>query len=394
AKTSVKRSAGTGTGWPLFPFSGATTKEGQKINGHTAFKISGFWCAVNTIANSVALLPKSVFQEIGDNKDRDMDHAVDYLVHSEPNSYMTAFTFWFIMTVAMLVKGNAYAYIVRSNSGEVIQLRFMHPEDVGIIERENQLFYKYKGATFFSWEVLHIPLFSFNGVNGRSVIQYAADNLGVSLAANEFAANAYNDRGVAYGVLESDKVINNVGSKNLQSHFNNAMNNNSKYKLAVFDEGLKYKRISLAPNEAQFIEAQVNGVEDLARWFQIPLHKLHAKGEGGYNFLVQMSIEYLQTAVMPIGQRIKQECERKLFTTAERKAGYFIFNNYKKLLEADPAARGQYYKDMVYIKAMNPNEVRRLEGYNPYKGGDEFLQMTNLLTQEQIQKDLKDGKAA
>ena len=62
--------------------------------------------------------------------------------------------------------------------------------------------------------------------------------------------------------------------------------------------------------------------------------------------------------------------------------------NYRKLLEVDPASRAQYYKDMVYIKAMNPNEVRKKEDMNPYEGGDGFLQMTNLETKEQIKKKL------
>jgi hypothetical protein len=38
---------------------------------------------------------------------------------------------------------------------------------------------------------------------------------------------------------------------------------------------------------------------------------------------------------------------------------------------------------------MNPNEVRELEDMNPYDGGDDFLQMTNLQTQTQIQNELE-----
>jgi hypothetical protein len=45
---------------------------------------------------------------------------------------------------------------------------------------------------------------------------------------------------------------------------------------------------------------------------------------------------------------------------------------------------------MVFLKAMTPNEIRVLESLNPYDGGNQFLQMSNLLNEEQIKKLLAD----
>ena len=83
--------------------------------------------------------------------------------------------------------------------------------------------------------------------------------------------------------------------------------------------------------------------------------------------------------------------ERKLITEGGKSAGEYAYFNYKKLLEVDPKTRAEYYKNMVYIKAMNPNEVRKLEDMNPYDGGDDFLQMANMMTEEQIKKELQDA---
>lgn len=381
---SVKRSTGTSSGWPLFPFSSAATAEGKKINAESALKISAFWCGINSISNAVAILPKSIYQENNGTRTRAKAHPVDYLIHDEPNSYMTSFVFWSTMTVSMLIRGNAYALIVRNNSGYPMELRFLHPDDVTCVEHEGALYYKHKKTTYLASEIFHIPGFSYNGITGRSVLQYSADNLGMSLAADEFASNAYSDRGTIYGVAESDAKINDIGAKNINTIFNNAMSNGQKYKVAVFDEGLKYKSLTLSPNESEFIKAKASGVEDIARWLNIPLYKLHAPGEGGYNFLVQMSIEFLQSAIMPIGQKIKEEADRKLLSGRERRMGFYTHLNYKKLLEVDPKARAQYFKDMVYMGAMNVNEVRALEDYNPREGGDSYYQMSNLLNEQQV----------
>lgn len=120
---------------------------------------------------------------------------------------------------------------------------------------------------------------------------------------------------------------------------------------------------------------------------------LHVPGEGGYNFLVQMTISYLQHALQPISEKFKQEGNRKLLTRSERAFGLYINHNYKKLLQVDPKARTEYYRNMVMVKAMTPNEIRELEDMNPYEGGDEVLQMLNMQTPTQIKKTLENEEA-
>jgi HK97 family phage portal protein len=386
AGNPLKRAAGDTPSWP-FLRNLTTTQNGKRIDVDHSLKISAFWCGVNTIANSLALLPKHVMQKRDKNREIIKDHPVDFIIHNEPNARMTAFSFWFSFTVCILIKGAGFARIVRNGNGDVSALELWNPTDVSILDYNGQLFYSHKGNTYLSEEVYHVPNFCMNGITGRGVLQYAADNMGISLAADEFASNSYDNKGVSYGVLETDKELNPNGKDFMSKMFNQSLNTEDKHRLTVFDEGMKYKRITLTPAESDFIKAKASGVQDIARWLCIPLHKLHAPGEGGYNFLVQMSIEYIQTAVLPLGQKIKEEAQRKLLSETEKKEGHYIFMNYSKLLEADPKARAQYFKDMVYIKAMNPNEVRELEDLNPYKGGDEFLQMTNLQTQQQIKKE-------
>ena len=307
---------------------------------------------------------------------------------------MTAFNFWKTIAVCQLVKGNGYAKIIRNGAGDVVELQLLHPEDVTVYMLDNQLWYQVTGdpKMYFSDEIFHVPGFSWDGISGVGVIKFAADNMAISLSADQYGSDAFGDRGVTYGVLETDKSLNKTGKDNLAKIFNQRIETGDKHRLAVFDEGMKYKRISLSPEESQFIETKAEGVDDIAIWLNIPLHKLHKKGEGGYNFLVQMSIEYLMSSVMPLAQPILEEIDAKLLTSSEESQGIRSGADYQYILKADPAARGQYYKDMVYIKAMNPNEVRKKEGMNPYAGGEEFLQMSNMLNEQQINKELSNEK--
>jgi len=374
-----------GSSWPFFGFK--LTEAGKKVNTHSALAISAFYCAVNTIANSFALLPHSVMIKTGNTREHFTDHPADYLLYREPNSQMTAFTFKFILAVSVLMKGNAYALIVRDNSGNIISYNFLEHDDVSVLESNGKLYYKYKNQVPYSAsEILHIPGFSFDGITGKSIIHHAADNMGVSLAAQKFGSDSLQDRGISQGVIETDLAVKPEGKKRISEAWTAALSSGNKHRAAILDEGFKYKSLVLSPSDSKFIETYAASIEDIARWFQIPSYKLHIKGEGGYNFIVQLSIEYVQSAIMPFAEKFKQELERKSFTPSERKKGVYIFQNFKKLLQADPAARGQFYKDLVFVRAITPNEIRELEDMNPSDGGEEFLQMSNLLNESQIKK--------
>ena len=374
----------------------ATTKAGKNITPHSSLKISAFWCGVNTIANSIAMLPKHIYNKSNNSRKALQDHPVDFLIHREPNSCMTAYNFWFSIAVCAKVRGKGFAKIIRNGAGAATQLELLHPDEVTVLKKDGQLWYRIAGEKklFFSDEIFHITDFSWDGITGVGVIQYAADSMSISLAADTYGAEAFSDRGVSYGVLETDKDLGEKGEESIRKLFSTRMNSNDKHKLAVFDEGMKYKRIALSPAEAQFIETKATGVEDIARWLNIPLHKLHAKGEGGYNFLVQMSIEYISSAVMPLAQRIKEETERKLLTPEAKAKGDFVFINYRKLLEADPKSRGEYYKMMYMVGAYNADEIREKEDESPREDGkgNEYFHMGNMMSNAQLQKDLENAE--
>ena len=377
-------------GLPLF-FGNRITKNGQAINQHSALKISAYWCAVNSIAESYALLPKSVYKQTESKgktkRERIKNHAVDYLIHECPNSKMTSSVFDNIMIVSYFNRGNAFAKIVRNNLGIVIAKEFMHPDKTTVIEHDNKLFYKYGDVTYDAVDVIHVPAFTFCGKVGISILDFAADNLGITYGAQQFHSNTFTNKGLSLGVLESDLAIKATAKQAMQSGFSAAMQSKDPYRVAMLDEGMKYKQITLTADQVKLLETQNFAVSDIARWFRIPLHKLHVKGEGGYNFIVKMSIEYLQSAIMPIADKFKKEYDRKLFTASERSQGLFVSFNYEKLLQADPESRAKYYSDLMNIKSITPNEVRIREGFNPFEvGGDEPLQMVNMQTDSQIEK--------
>ena len=374
-----------------FPgFSYGLTESAKKVNVRSALTLSAFYSGIDMIANSIAILPHSVCQKTEGNIKYLKDHPVNYLLNNRPNHHQSPFGFKHLIAFTVLTRGNYFAGIVTDESGNKIALDFWDPGLVTVIDHEGKLFYSYKSEMYSAYEVFHVSGLSFDGKLGKSVLEFAADNLGVTLNAQKFGSSSLEDQGLSYGVIETDKVLKAPAKDAIGSAFEKRLTSMNKHRAAVLDEGMKYSKIGLNPEESKFIETYASGTEDIARWLHIPNHKLRIKGEGGYNSMVQMEQDYLQSAVKPLAQKIKEELEYKLFTDTEKLDYIAVDQNFNILLQVDPKSRAEYYKSMVFLKAMTPNEIRVLESLNPYDGGNQFLQMSNLLNEEQIKKLLAD----
>ena len=397
--TTSKLVSGGGFGWLGF---GGSSVDATLANSKTSFTLPAFYNGVEQLSNDIAKLPKSVKRKNGANREDYSEHPVNYLISNEPNSMMTAFDFWKLIVVRMIIKGNAYVEIIRNNvSGKIesfIHLDCADGGHVNVFEKDNKLYYTYKGRTILSEDMLHYKAFSFDGKIGVSVIAFAAKQLGISIDAQNYQSTVYKDLGIGYGVIESDADVTPDNKRAIENGFTAKMSNQDKFKVPMLDNGMKYKSISVSPAEAQFLESNKNGVLEVCRWLNIAPHKLKVLDNSNFSNIQHQSIEHVQDSLLPWILRLEQETARKVFTDAEKKFAYIKFNE-KVLLRGDMEARKNFYTSMVYAGVMSRNEARALEDMNPITGLDEILQpvnmqalsMANELLQQQI-KDKADGK--
>ena len=373
----------------LYGFGGAT-KSARKVNIQSSLTVSAFYTGINTLANSIGILPFIVQTSTDDERQPQVNHPAYNLLLNRPNQYMSAFSWKHLMTITMLLRGDSYSQIERNTSGNVVNVNYLPYDEVTVIDYNDKLFYRYKGQVLEGDDVIHFKGFSFDGKTSKSVLEFAADSLGKTLNAQQYSSDSLDDSGLSYGVIETDKTMKPESKESLANAFESRLQKKSKHRSPVLDEGMKYKRITLTPDETKFIETYANGIEDVARWLNMPRHKLHIEGEGGYNALIQMEQDYLQSAVLPLTTKLKEELDYKLFSQREKRQGYNVYQNHKKLLQVDPKSRAEFYKQLFFMKSITPNEIRKLEDMNPTDNGDETFQLSNLLTQKQFEKTLED----
>jgi HK97 family phage portal protein len=360
----------------------------------TALTIAAFYNGVEQISNDIAKLPKSVYIKDGDSRNRDVKNPINYLLNTAPNDLMTAFDFWKIIVISAIIKGDGFAQIIRnSQSGIEESYNYLDYDDVKVFKTGNKLFYTFKNQIIDSENMLHIKYFSFDGLRGISLIKFAAKQLGITLDAQNYGSEVYKDKGIGYGVLETDKAVDVTNKKAIEDGFSNKMTSGAKFKTALLDEGFKYKSISITPAEAQFLETNKNGVLEICRWLNINPHKVKDYTSGTYANVYQQSIEHTQDSIMPWAIRIEQEIDRKSFTKDSNK--YFKIN-INALLRGDLESKRNYYTAMIYAGIMTRNEVRSLEEMNPIDGLNEILQPVNMQALSiamELQKNMENGNS-
>jgi len=381
------RSATTARNGGGFPFFGnSVTKSGSKINENSALTLGAFYNGVNLCTDDIAKLPKAVFQKDGDNLNKLSDHPVHKLISEEPNPYQNPFNFWKYLCYCAIVKGNGYARIVRDKAnGAVVSLMHLDSDQVTPLKGSDKMYYKYKGNVIDGDDMIHIYFFSTNGYSGTGIVTYAANSMGITLSGQTFVGDTFSNQGLTHGVLEAPMFVDPSNKKAIEESFNAKMSSEAAHKVALIDEGFSYKRITVTPAEAQWLETDTRGIIHICQFLNVAPHKLKHLDNSNYSNLQQMTIEHQQDSVMPRTVNIEQECRRKLFSDKEKMDHYIKFD-LRSMLRGDQKSRAEYYKTMVSFKLMTPNEVRKLEELNPRKDGNELLQMVNMMTEEQMKK--------
>lgn len=381
------------SGWGgLFSY-GAGTK--GPVNYKRALTLMAVYNAVEQISNDIAKIPFSVNQKIDGNRKSQPNHPAHRLIAYSPNSLMTTFIFRKTMATSLLLRGNALAKITDDTQGNPVSTDFISWDKVQDIRRKNgELVYDVRGydRPILASEVIHWKHFTHDGIVGIAPITYGAQQLGLAIEVQEFSATNFSNKGVRQGVIETEKALPQ-GKEKIIAGWRSTMGEKSPDRVVVLDDGMKFKPITITPQELQIIETAKFTVEDIARMFNIAPHKIKSLAQSTNNNIEQQSLDHVSDTIQPYITNIEQEYAQKLFSAKEIEAGYYIRGNINVLLRADIKSRAQWITAMVYCGVMTRNEARQYEDMND--GPDflnEHLTPTNQFIESQIEQNLKDQK--
>lgn len=351
-----------------------TNTTGVSVTNYTAFQVSAWWCGINVISGDIGVLDRHVFQRLGnDDREKVLPPHPTAKVLEQPNEFMVSKVFWQTLMSHVLGWGNGYAEIEYDNALRPIALWPIMPTDIepvcevrvdGNGTRRTRLRYRYLGRFDMAPEdVLHIPGLGFDGLRGYSVVTLARQSLGLSMALEKFGGSFFGNGAWPGMVLEHPGKLTDQARENLRSSVE-SMHRGSEnaFKVLIAEEAMKVgKPVTVNPNDAQANETREMQILEVARWLNLPPHKLkHRMGERPGGNLETSEQDYHTGSLLPWTTTIDQVLNLKLISKAQR-ATHYVEHNFARRLQPAAKDRMEIQKGYLDMHVIDADQIARQE---------------------------------
>lgn len=358
---------------------------GVDVTTDRALQLAAVFACVRVLAESVGQLPLRLYRTVGKEKLPADDHPLHALLTVAPNEFQTAQEWreWLIGCLAL--NGNAYSFVNRERARVLELLPLAHSAVTPKQDKDtNEVTYEVrlrsgKMLTLPADEVLHIKLFSLDGVCGVSPIRYAREAIGLSIATEQHGASLFGNGAMPSGVLTHPKTLGDEPYKRLRESWEERHQGpENAHKIALLEDGVKWEPMSVSSIDAQFLETRKYQRSEIAGLFRVPPHLIGDLERATFSNIEHQGLDFVVHALMPYLTRIEARIRMQLLSPAEQKSHFAKFN-VNGLLRGDMAARSTFYTQGIQNGSLSPNEIRELEDRNPREGGDVFLQPANMI---------------
>lgn len=364
---------------------GSSTYSNENVTVERALTVPAVLAGFSILTEDTASLPLILYRRLARGKERASDHPLYRLLHDEPNPEMTSMVFRELVIGHLLGWGNFYGQMIWDSRGVVTALYPLNPANMQVGRKDGERIYLYQTQSgqqiaFRQDQVLHIPAFGFDGVQGKSRISMARNAIGLAMAAEKYGSKIFaNDARPSVALIHPGQ-IGTEAAKNLRESWSQIYSGASNAgKVAVLEEGIDLKTIGFPPEDAQFIQTQKWTIQQISRVFRIPpfmlgdVERTTSWGSG----IEQQAIGYITNTLRPWTVRIDQQLNKDLLLDSE-KGEYFFEHLFDDLLRTDVKSRMEAYAVAITNGILTRNEVREAENRQPYDGGDEPLYPLNL----------------
>jgi phage portal protein BeeE len=375
-------------------FGGGASASGIIVNPQTAMQAAAVYSCIKVLAESVGMLPCNLYRKGANNGvTRRRDHPLWPLLHDQPNEYQSSVEFFEMLVMHLCLRGNHYAYVNRTSSGRVVELLPLHP-DVVRTEMSSNFQLRYQ---------VTMPDGSFKDLRARRAPARArphAERLARHLA-DRLRARSHRPRARHREVRRPalperrqdgrrPRAPGQDRRRGLQAPegtFDEAHSGENAHKTAVLEEGMKYTKVTMTGEDAQFLETRKYQRSEIAA--HLPRAAAHDRRPGEGHLLQYRAAvaRFRHFSLMPWLNRIEKAVKRDLFTREDKKTLRTRFNVALYAARRRGKARGQVYQQGIASGWLTRNEARAMESelgvvLNPLDGLDEPLQPLNMADQQ------------
>lgn len=362
----------------------ATGTTSRNVSATDAMKVSAVWRCVNLISGKVGTLPLDLKRREGERRVDAEEHDLWNILRRKPNQWQTPAEFRRMLQASVLLRGNGYAYIIRS-AGRVIGLLPLNADNVEVKqERDLSLTYTVvlpsgQRTVLRQQDMLHLRGLTMDGVIGLSVLEYARENLNLSINTENHANSLFANGTMAGGVLTHPGKLGPEGQEALRDSLEYYRAGGAREgRDLILEEDMRYERLGMTSNDAQFIQTRVQTLAEIGMYFGVPLHMigLNDKASSWGTGIEQMGIGFVTYTLQDWLTMWEQAIARDLI--GDDDPSLYAKFNINGLLQGDAKTRFEGYATARNWGWLSVNDIRALEDMNPIEDGDEYLQPLNM----------------
>ncbi len=254
----------------------------------TALQVTAVYACVNLIAGAVASLPMHVYRRAADGDlARDINNPLWWMLNEEFCPRWSAASGWQFLVASKLLHGDGFAEILRDRSGVIKGLVPLHPRRVKVVATPDgsRLLYVVqpdptivnptaeagKVRVLDQDDMLHVPGFGFDGLNGMSALKFSLKVSGrLAISAQNFSSSFLENMARPAFALRTEKALTAQKWAELRTELAQRAGPMNAGRPMVLEGGLDIKTLTMPLEEMQLLDTRKFQVEEIARAFGVP----------------------------------------------------------------------------------------------------------------------------
>lgn len=366
---------------------GVPTAVAELLTGgnNSNLQIVTVYACVRVIAETLGMLPISLYDTTDKNKIKLADHPLTRCLSISPNDYQTSAEFMEYLATSICLEGNFYAQIIRNSDGQVCELWPLDPYSVGVIQDSQtmKVYYSFKtknGKSIKTTErdIFHVKIFSLDGYKGVSALTYARSILNLENKMTDYANNVFTNGSICNGAICVPTKLNEEAYADTQDVIEEQFAG-SGMRPMLLEGGASWQSIQISAQDSQFLETRRFNREEIAKIFRVPAHMVGDMEHSTFSNIEHQSLEFMTNTMSPYLRKIEQRIVKQLLSEDEQKM-YKPRFNLASALKGDLNSRYSAYNTAINCGILCPDEIREVEDLPPRPDGlgGRYLQPLNM----------------
>lgn len=367
----------------LYKFLGINPDEDER-----ALSEATYFACMKVLSESIGKLPLKLLKYNERNGvETARKHPLFTILHSRPNPYMTASTFWSTVEYNRNHYGNAYVWI--QGAGKDMKLWILPSTDVEvwyddakILADQPDLYYLYsaggKNYRFGSEEILHFKSSnSLDGVLGVSVQDQLKMTIGGAVKSQKMLNKMYETGFTAKAVLQYTGNLNDANVKtfteNIDKYTRGEITDSDIKNIIPIPLGSQLTPLNVKLADNQFIEVKQYSALQIASAFGIKPYQIGDYTKSSYASAEAQQLSFYVDTLLYIIKQYEEELTYKLLSDEDVTDGHHFKFNVAVILRADLKTQIETLSNAVANFIYTPNEAREKLDLEAKPGGDKLL---------------------